>query len=345
MPEKDNSKDHIISAAYYKKFIMQGRELFPYKRKIGSLPAKGVKGIGFAIDYDDIGKNTEEYEYYIKKFETIAMHGKNGPLAKIVNEEHYPETAQERDLIFLIMAFFRLKSPVQIHNYAIFSEMMTSVIYFNSLNDKNNEIIKNYAEIYNINNVNESIKRIRQEKNRILTGEITFGIENKKLYGLASWNLFYFWVNWFTCMNLQIIETKEFFITSDNPIIVKSKDFLFPAIGYKDSFVWFPISNKKGILLSHNKKSKFKNIKHSETRMYNRLIMKYCYDFVYSPYNEDWINDFMKENTLDPLLGTFSGFSGIEKIVKETDGKFFVDLGNFLKGIPDRSFLGLKYKK
>lgn len=199
---------------------------------------------------------------------------------------------------------------------------------------------------------------IEEDRKKIWEGEIIadVGEENWKQLGFESFRHEKTYLDQLTKMGLTICRShpKSCFITGDNPVIlVSSWQPNNPGLIVKDIRVWFPISYRKGLLWSWGHRGIDKTtFGHSETRMWNRHMVKWCYQEVYSPLPDDWLRDAVKEITFDPCLGHYGSlkemaeahsFPALDGNSKEMGE--IIDTGAALRAGEKHDVLKLKPKK
>ncbi len=310
--KRDNQ--HYISKAHLDKFIHPSSEqkvLYPYTKGCGPQPAKGTKCLASADHFYrqiDAGELTNKLDEARKQIETqLFASGKrtSGPLAKCIFDDSYTPIDADKIMLVWAAAFLRCGSPVQIHNCAMSGVMASQMWSFNQLNTDRAKT--SYTEKYGDN----AEKMIEEDRKKLWEGKIVadVGEENWKQLGFESIGHERTYLDQLMKMGLTICSShpKSFFITSDNPVIlVSSLQPNNPGLIVPDVRVWFPISYRKGLLWSWAHRGINKTaFGHSETRMWNRQMIKWCYREVYSPSPEDWLRDAVKEIEFDPRLGHY----------------------------------------
>lgn len=315
-----SDNQHYVTKAHLDKFVhpTSGQNiLYPYERELGGRKPTGTKKLGsaekFYIQIDN-GLPTNKLDESRKADEAILFgSGKRTPsaLSKCIYDDKFVPQQSEFNLLARAAAFLWWGSPLTIHNAAMLDLMASQIAALNLLNDE--EMKANYTSEYG----SEADKKLAKHREALLRGDLYFdvGQENWKQLGfeIARWEGLL--IDTLCRMGLTICyaQYKSFFLTSDNPVITTSqKQPDRPGFELPDAQIWFPISHRKGLLWTWKHRGvQTDYFGHSQTRVMNRRIVRWCYKRVYSPLPDDWIEAAMRENNFDPRYGHYGSLQAV----------------------------------
>lgn len=313
---KDTSQ-HYITRAYLDKFIhpiSTEAVLYPYRKGGNPCKARGTKKLGCYTNFYrqlENGELNDKLDEARKFSETLLFSsGKRTPsaLAQCVFDENFVPTQSDRLHLAAAAAFLFCGSPVQIHNTAMHTLLLSQMEAFNSFGSE--EVAKVYRERFG----DQAEQKLKGDREQFLKGEVFMdvGRKNWKQLGFQSFQMEEGMIRLLLQMNLTIVEChyRSFFLTSDNPVIRK-----FPSsYDNLDDDVWFPISHKRGVLWHRRRLPIRTTFGHAESRSMNRRVIKLCYKFVYSPLSESWVETDCRQETHDPLYGHYGS---LEKVIAQ----------------------------
>jgi hypothetical protein len=309
-----SDNQHYVTRAYLDKFIHPAtgqNVLFPYARSQGGRRATGTRQLASADNFYarmDGSGTTNELDESRKEDEALYFgSGKrsSGPIAKCIYDDKYLPNADDRVTLASAAALLWWGSPVQIHNTAMMALMANQMYVFNQLNTDYAKQL--YAEEYGA----DAEARLREDREALLEGKLTVdvGEENWKQLGFESCSTKELFVNTLCRMGLTICLShyNSFFITSDNPVVLTSSlQPDQPGLGLSDAEIWFPVSYRVGLLWRWRHGNVQRDtFGHSQTRVMNRRMVRWCYKEVYSPQRESWIEAAVMEVDFDPCYGHY----------------------------------------
>ena len=291
--------------------------LYPYAKGKGAQRPTGTRRLASADHFylqQESGTLSNKLDEARKKSETLYFSsGKrtSGPLAQSIYDDGFVPSANDVIMLAGAAAFLRCGSPVQVHNTAMMALLMHQQELFNRTNT--DEVKEDFKKKYG----DDADQKLQEARDALWKGEVfvDVGEENWKQLGFTSFQTEVFWVNALTQMGLTVCTShpNSFFLTSDNPVILTShsqKDS--PGLGLKDAEVWFPISYKRALLWRwKHRVTDRTTLGHSATRVRNRNMIRWCYNEVYAPLPEVWINSATKGCTFDTCYGHYGSLDKV----------------------------------
>lgn len=311
---------HYISQGYLKHFIhpKAGQNvLYPYAKGGGPQKARGIRVLASANEFyvqRIAGKPNNDLDAARQKAETLIF--KNSPddpgtlFQCITDDKFQVDHAHAVDLASAA-AFLRCGSPVQIHNNAMLGLVAYQMHAFNSL--RATDTLKAYQKTHG----DRAEEQIEADREAFLNGElfVDVGKEHWKQFGFDSFNYTEMCARQFMSMSLTIVDAQEndFFVTSDNPVVTHSPSQPDnPGFQVKDAIVWFPISYKRALLWHHRKQHPPREVFSArQTRDKNKLVIKWCYKFIYSPLPDSWVREVAVEEKFDPCYGHYGTLNDV----------------------------------
>lgn len=312
----EDTNQHYITRAYLDKFIHPSSDqkvLYPYERRRGACDAKGVKRLGSHKNFfrqNDNGEITDKLDEARELTERLLFSsGRVNPssLAQCVFNDDFLPTAKDRLHFAAAAAFLFCSSPVQIHNTAMDHLLFAQMDLFNKMNSA--EMRSMYDKKYG----EQAATRLEEDREKVLHGKLVMdvGEENWRQLGFDVFQFEKQFIHLIQEMQMTIVDChpKSVFLTSDNPVVRT-----FPTRHDSlDDQVWFPISYKRGILWHRNNLPGRTTFGHSQTRAFNRRVIKYSYKKVFAPLPEDWIEAAVTTEDFDPLLGHYGSLDEVMK--------------------------------
>lgn len=317
------AKDHYVMRSHLANFAhpsSTGKVLFPYRKGQGLLLNKrngiGPTGLGWGEDfYSQIlpdGSSCRELDRGLQFSEKTFFGIPNGiPSAvwKCIHDPTYfPSDEEGRTHITYCTAFSHCRTPVQIHNMAMLMHISIAVEAFNAFSGDNEGMIARTMESEKLSR-EAAIEKMRATQQLLFDGSIYLSTKNEKQDGLNILKLEEkLWI--IIEMKWELLEAcpGQFFLTSDNPVVMENPQLpnkkWMPA-WLKGTEVWYPISHRYGLLMRQSPEivERRRMASHSETRSLNRRMIRRAYRHVYSPLKEDWIDEAVREERFNPMVG------------------------------------------
>ena len=297
---EEDQNQHYVTRAFLAKFIHPTSKqavLYPYAVNEKKQKAKGPAKLACEKNFYKQEINGEWCNCLEKdreKLETMLFDGNKGTHYECLHNEKFVPSAEDRIILCVMAAYLHAGSPLQIHNTSMMGLYSNQIYLMNRINSDDAE------EIYKQECGNDWEMRLKEDRKQVLTGELVadVGESLRKQFGFESFKYQELWIQMMSQMSLSIVTTNEFFITSDNPVIIfsrhrsKGQQFREVELQNFDAEIWIPISYNKGLLWRQGKNgfSRF-SYGHSETRAINRKVISMAYKSIYAPLEADWLNE------------------------------------------------------
>jgi hypothetical protein len=321
-----DTNQHYITKAYLDRFIHPSSNqavLYPYRKGGGPQKPRGTKRLGSAANFyrqwenDALNDNLDEARKFSETLFFSSGKRNSSPLSQCVFDDNYVSDAEGRLHLAGAAAFLFCGSPVQIHNVAMHSLLLSQMSLFNW--HKTEEARRSFRELHG----DLGDEKLEESRLAVLKGELfaDVGRENWKQLGFTAYQVEEGLIKCLLGMRMSIVDChpSTFFLTSDNPAVRTHPS----PNGKCNDELWFPISHKRAVYwhLSPNL-GRRERFGYSRCCALNRRMIKYAYKYIYSPLPSDWVETAARQETFDPLWGHYGT---LERVIARSEPAAYSD--------------------